>query len=52
MGPNASPIPREATQQLAARGLALVRVTIGAMFVWVFFENLERASTLRPVTRV
>ena len=23
----------------AASGLALVRVTIGAMFVWVFFEN-------------
>src|SRR5215831_1056728 len=23
----------------AANGLALVRVTIGAMFVWVFFEN-------------
>ncbi|HEY1472136.1 MAG TPA: DoxX family membrane protein [Candidatus Acidoferrum sp.] len=26
----------------AARGLALVRVTIGAMFVWVFFENLGK----------
>jgi uncharacterized membrane protein YphA (DoxX/SURF4 family) len=23
-------------------GLALVRLTIGAMFVWVFFENLEK----------
>ena len=29
-------------QQQAASGLALVRVTIGAMFVWVFFENLGK----------
>jgi len=26
----------------AAIGLALVRLTIGAMFVWVFFENLGK----------
>jgi uncharacterized membrane protein YphA (DoxX/SURF4 family) len=26
----------------AAKGLSLVRVTIGAMFVWVFFENLGK----------
>src|ERR1700751_2861274 len=26
----------------AASGLALVRVTIGSMFVWVFFENLGK----------
>src|SRR5271169_2458219 len=26
----------------AAKGLALVRVTLGAMFVWVFFENLGK----------
>jgi uncharacterized membrane protein YphA (DoxX/SURF4 family) len=26
----------------AANGLALVRVTIGAMFIWVFFENLGK----------
>ena len=26
----------------AANGLALVRVTIGAMLVWVFFENLGK----------
>jgi uncharacterized membrane protein YphA (DoxX/SURF4 family) len=26
----------------AAKGLALVRMTIGAMFVWVFFENLGK----------
>ncbi|HET9282289.1 MAG TPA: DoxX family membrane protein [Candidatus Angelobacter sp.] len=29
-------------QLYAASGLALVRVTIGAMFVWVFFENLGK----------
>jgi uncharacterized membrane protein YphA (DoxX/SURF4 family) len=28
----------------AARGLAVVRVTIGAMFVWVFFENLGKGG--------
>src|SRR5215469_7129546 len=28
----------------AANGLALVRVTIGAMFVWVFFENLGKGA--------
>ena len=27
---------------LAANGLALVRLTIGAMLVWVFFENLGK----------
>ena len=26
----------------AATGLALIRVTIGSMFVWVFFENLGK----------
>src|SRR5258708_18036015 len=28
----------------AANGLALVRVIIGAMFVWVFFENLGKGA--------
>ena len=28
----------------AANGLALVRMTIGAMFVWVFFENLGKGA--------
>jgi thiosulfate dehydrogenase (quinone) large subunit len=28
----------------AANGLALVRMTIGAMFVWVFFENLGKGG--------
>jgi len=31
-----------ASQPQAGTGLALVRVTIGAMFVWVFFENLGK----------
>src|SRR5258705_7959588 len=31
-----------AGQTDAANGLALVRMTIGAMFVWVFFENLGK----------
>jgi uncharacterized membrane protein YphA (DoxX/SURF4 family) len=29
-------------QPAAARGLALVRLTVGAMLVWVFFENLGK----------
>jgi len=41
MGPNTSAIPSEANQS-AANGLALVRLTIGAMFVSVFFENLGK----------
>jgi uncharacterized membrane protein YphA (DoxX/SURF4 family) len=31
-----------ASQLPAANGLAIVRLTIGAMFVWVFFENLGK----------
>ena len=42
MEPHASPIPSELKQASAANGLALVRVTIGAMFVWVFFENMGK----------
>jgi uncharacterized membrane protein YphA (DoxX/SURF4 family) len=42
MKSNASPAPCAAEQQPAANGLALVRITIGAMFVWVFFENLGK----------
>jgi thiosulfate dehydrogenase (quinone) large subunit len=33
-----------ASQPDAAKGLALVRITIGAMFVWVFFENLGKGG--------
>jgi uncharacterized membrane protein YphA (DoxX/SURF4 family) len=33
-----------ADQSHAAIGLALVRLTIGAMFVWVFFENLGKGA--------
>jgi uncharacterized membrane protein YphA (DoxX/SURF4 family) len=42
MKSNASPAPGAAEQPPAANGLALVRITIGAMFVWVFFENLGK----------
>ncbi len=39
--------PQEKTSQVADQpqarvGLALVRLTLGAMFVWVFFENLGK----------
>jgi uncharacterized membrane protein YphA (DoxX/SURF4 family) len=39
---NASPTQNVANQPSAANGLAMVRLTIGAMFVWVFFENLGK----------
>ena len=39
---NASQTPEVINQSKAFSGLALVRVTIGAMFVWVFFENLGK----------
>src|SRR6202162_1813550 len=43
MEPNESPTLSQAPNQLpSANGLALVRVTIGVMFVWVFFENLGK----------
>jgi uncharacterized membrane protein YphA (DoxX/SURF4 family) len=42
MEPKANPRPSEPEQLAAANGLALVRVTVGAMFVWVFFENLGK----------
>ena len=42
MKSNASPAPGAAEQLPAANGLALVRITIGAMLVWVFFENLGK----------
>jgi uncharacterized membrane protein YphA (DoxX/SURF4 family) len=42
MTTNAKPLVEVVNQHEAAIGLALVRVTIGAMFVWVFFENLGK----------
>jgi len=39
---SASPTENVANQPPAANGLAIVRVTIGAMLVWVFFENLGK----------
>jgi uncharacterized membrane protein YphA (DoxX/SURF4 family) len=38
----ASPTQDVGTQLSAAKGLAIVRLTIGSMFVWVFFENLGK----------
>ena len=42
MTTNASPTQHVIGQPAAATGLAIVRLTIGAMFVWVFFENLGK----------
>jgi len=39
---NANPTQNVANQLPAANGLAIVRVTVGAMLVWVFFENLGK----------
>jgi uncharacterized membrane protein YphA (DoxX/SURF4 family) len=39
---NASPTQNLASQLPAANGLAIVRLAIGAMLVWVFFENLGK----------
>ena len=39
---NANTSENAANQLSAANGLAIVRLTIGAMFVWVFFENLGK----------
>jgi uncharacterized membrane protein YphA (DoxX/SURF4 family) len=48
MATNAAPAKNAtvsfAGQPDAANGLALVRMTIGAMFVWVFFENLGKGG--------
>jgi uncharacterized membrane protein YphA (DoxX/SURF4 family) len=38
------PISQAPYQPRAGLGLALVRLTIGAMFVWVFFENLGKGG--------
>jgi uncharacterized membrane protein YphA (DoxX/SURF4 family) len=42
MATKATPFQVVADQPQAANGLAIVRVTIGAMLVWVFFENLGK----------
>src|SRR2546427_6475434 len=48
MTPNLTPgrndTIRVVDQTHAGIGLALVRLTIGAMFVWVFFENLGKGA--------
>jgi hypothetical protein len=42
MTANAEAAPKAINQREAAMGLALVRMTVGAMLVWVFFENLGK----------
>ena len=42
MATNATPLRHEMTKPQAGRGLTLVRLTMGAMFVWVFFENMAK----------
>src|SRR5260221_7392537 len=42
MKTNANPAVEVINQPEAAIGMAVVRVTIGTMFVWVFFENLGK----------
>jgi uncharacterized membrane protein YphA (DoxX/SURF4 family) len=48
MTTNATPLRKEtirvAEERNARVGLALVRLTIGAMFCWVFFENLGKGA--------
>jgi uncharacterized membrane protein YphA (DoxX/SURF4 family) len=45
MATNTTPGPFAANgRYAAASGLAIVRITIGAMFVWVFFENLKKGA--------
>ena len=42
-----SDVATGAHEPYAANGLAIVRATIGAMFVWVFFENLGKGLYTR-----
>jgi uncharacterized membrane protein YphA (DoxX/SURF4 family) len=42
MNTNVSPTRNLGKQPPSANGLAIVRLTIGAMLVWVFFENLGK----------
>jgi uncharacterized membrane protein YphA (DoxX/SURF4 family) len=42
MAAKATPLQNGTAQPNPAQGLAIVRVTIGAMLVWVFFENLGK----------
>ncbi|MGA7410128.1 MAG: hypothetical protein WBW33_06555, partial [Bryobacteraceae bacterium] len=44
MTSNANPTLEVIKQPTAAIGLALVRVTIGAMLISVFFENLGKGA--------
>jgi uncharacterized membrane protein YphA (DoxX/SURF4 family) len=44
MTTKATSLQNAVDHQYAGNGLALVRMTIGAMFVWVFFENLGKGA--------
>jgi uncharacterized membrane protein YphA (DoxX/SURF4 family) len=44
MTTNAEPTLKANNPPEAAIGLAVVRVTIGAMFLWVFFENFGKGT--------
>ena len=46
---NANPTPQVVNGSAAANGLALVRLTIGVMFMWVFFENREKGLEPRDI---
>jgi uncharacterized membrane protein YphA (DoxX/SURF4 family) len=43
----ATPPRSDVTRPQAGNGLAIVRLTIGAMLVWVFFENLGKGLYTR-----
>jgi uncharacterized membrane protein YphA (DoxX/SURF4 family) len=45
---DAAPATKAINQAEAAPGLALVRMTVGAMLVWVFFENLGKGLYVPP----
>ena len=44
---NSGPAQSAPSQSPAANGLAIVRITIGAMLVWVFFEDLGKGLYTR-----
>src|SRR3954454_8494649 len=42
MTTSVNPALKATSQPEAATGLAVIRVTVGVMFLWVFFENLGK----------
>ena len=43
---------KEVPQPQARFGLAIIRLTIGAMFVWVFFKSRQRAVHAERLRRI